>query len=539
MEQLDDTAAPLTAGAGAALVEATSAELPVGTILPFVGRFPDALQANGWWVCAGQTMDKKLHEELFAAIGIAFGQPALDQFQLPDLRGWFLRGTTDQAAEADRAEMDPDWASRRPAVTLSATAEPAGHLGHTQTYATAAPRKSFTASVDHLKITGWRDDAGCADRPGNYSATNEMTFPTTGGDLETRPMNKYVSYVIKVAGAVGPAPVTMPVGALATFAGVSNAPLIPEPPVWRLCFGYPVSRYDAPELFAALQFIHGGVDANTFVLPDYRGWFQRGVSDRSGFDPDAELRTPAYPTGAEGYQGNAGNRVGSAQPYATAVAIIPFTTTIAGIPTSDASKRVAGTAWNLVKTSGNTRTISLSNSGGDLETRPVNVAVNWYVLSAVQANPDPPYPIGGVIASGSTLAANPFWFPCDGRMLAVKEFPALYQAIGNTYGGDATTFALPDYRGRFQRGAGYTVTVDGVPTEYGVGTPQDWATGKPVKAFMGTLSGFPNDLLGAHGATNTGNAGDDGTLTFETCKGGGDKETRPRNVYVNFYIRAT
>jgi len=40
------------------------------------------------------------------------------------------------------------------------------------------------------------------------------------------------------------------------------------------------------------------------------------------------------------------------------------------------------------------------------------------------------------------------WALCDGRMLAIQQFQALYSLIGTTYGGTATTFALPDLRGR-------------------------------------------------------------------------------------------
>lgn len=41
------------------------------------------------------------------------------------------------------------------------------------------------------------------------------------------------------------------------------------------------------------------------------------------------------------------------------------------------------------------------------------------------------------------------WRFCDGSMLQVREFAALYSLIGTTYGGDGNfTFALPDLRGR-------------------------------------------------------------------------------------------
>lgn len=41
------------------------------------------------------------------------------------------------------------------------------------------------------------------------------------------------------------------------------------------------------------------------------------------------------------------------------------------------------------------------------------------------------------------------WLQCDGQVLPVNQYNALFSLIGNTYGGNgSTTFALPDMRGR-------------------------------------------------------------------------------------------
>jgi microcystin-dependent protein len=41
------------------------------------------------------------------------------------------------------------------------------------------------------------------------------------------------------------------------------------------------------------------------------------------------------------------------------------------------------------------------------------------------------------------------WRFCDGRLLIITDYDALFNLIGTTYGGDGqTTFALPDLRGR-------------------------------------------------------------------------------------------
>ncbi len=41
------------------------------------------------------------------------------------------------------------------------------------------------------------------------------------------------------------------------------------------------------------------------------------------------------------------------------------------------------------------------------------------------------------------------WALCDGQLLAISQFSALFSLLGTTYGGDGrTSFALPDLRGR-------------------------------------------------------------------------------------------
>ncbi len=57
------------------------------------------------------------------------------------------------------------------------------------------------------------------------------------------------------------------------------------------------------------------------------------------------------------------------------------------------------------------------------------------------------------------LFAGPFvpegWSACDGRVLPIRDYEALFSLIGTLYGGDgATNFALPDLRGRVPVGVG-------------------------------------------------------------------------------------
>ena len=47
------------------------------------------------------------------------------------------------------------------------------------------------------------------------------------------------------------------------------------------------------------------------------------------------------------------------------------------------------------------------------------------------------------------------WALCDGRLLPIAQYTALFSLLGTTYGGDGrTTFALPDLRGRIVVGIG-------------------------------------------------------------------------------------
>ena len=47
------------------------------------------------------------------------------------------------------------------------------------------------------------------------------------------------------------------------------------------------------------------------------------------------------------------------------------------------------------------------------------------------------------------------WAKCEGQLLAISQYNALFSILGTRYGGDGrTTFALPDLRGRVAIGSG-------------------------------------------------------------------------------------
>lgn len=67
-------------------------------------------------------------------------------------------------------------------------------------------------------------------------------------------------------------------------------------------------------------------------------------------------------------------------------------------------------------------------------------------------------PVDPYIADVSIFAGNfapRGWAFCDGQLLPISQYSALFSLIGTIYGGDGrTTFALPDMRGRMAMGHG-------------------------------------------------------------------------------------
>lgn len=56
--------------------------------------------------------------------------------------------------------------------------------------------------------------------------------------------------------------------------------------------------------------------------------------------------------------------------------------------------------------------------------------------------------IGEIMLWAGGFAPHP-WVPCNGRLLPISQYTALYSLLGTTYGGDGrSTFGVPDLRGR-------------------------------------------------------------------------------------------
>ncbi|MCX7092222.1 MAG: tail fiber protein [Methylobacter sp.] len=65
------------------------------------------------------------------------------------------------------------------------------------------------------------------------------------------------------------------------------------------------------------------------------------------------------------------------------------------------------------------------------------------------------YYVGEIRLFAGNYAPEGDWMKCEGQLLNVSQYQALFALLGTTYGGNgSTTFALPDYRGRIPVGQG-------------------------------------------------------------------------------------
>lgn len=165
---------------------------------------------TGFLYCDGSAVSRTTYAGLFAVVGTTFGSgDGSTTFNLPDLRGRFLRGTDGLST------LDSEAASRTAMNSGGNTGDLPGSL---QTYGTAAPNTAFTtpSGGTHQHTFSMANSGGLTlSQPagsvliwGSTTANSARTLTsstaeththniTSGGDSETRPINANVVYYIK------------------------------------------------------------------------------------------------------------------------------------------------------------------------------------------------------------------------------------------------------------------------------------------------------------------------------------------------------
>jgi microcystin-dependent protein len=151
-----------------------NSSVPVGTIISYAGN----IVPSGWLVCDGSEISRGTYSDLFIAMGVSWGEgDGSTTFNLPDLRGRFLRGVDEGAGN------DPDRSSRTALNTGGNTGDNVGSYQNDQ-----------FKSHNHGITTGGSFGNQVLRKDGSSSTS---TSTNNAGGTETRPKNAYVYFIIK------------------------------------------------------------------------------------------------------------------------------------------------------------------------------------------------------------------------------------------------------------------------------------------------------------------------------------------------------
>lgn len=170
---------------------------PAGMIVPFAG--PAENIPEGWLLCDGAAISRSEYANLYKAISVCWGTgDGATTFNLPDLRGMFLRGVSGESGN------DPDAGNR---VVLTDNGGNTGNnVGSYQGDAIRNITGSFYTSsvwpsenkgfvgIEIVGAGGGQSGSGWDSRSATFTFDASRIVPV-GND--NRPKNVYVTYIIK------------------------------------------------------------------------------------------------------------------------------------------------------------------------------------------------------------------------------------------------------------------------------------------------------------------------------------------------------
>lgn len=179
--------------------------IPAGTIVPFAGpKIPE-----GWLLCDGREVSRSQYLNLFNAIGICWGEgDGHTKFNLPDLRGMFLRGVSGDSGNDEDAES-------RGMLKENGGGNVGNNVGSYQGDAIRNITGSIDASTSHTNAQAFGETYPAVDgafkpimglqrQPSDGNSWNDMLrgfiFDASGAvptGSDNRPKNVYVNYIIK------------------------------------------------------------------------------------------------------------------------------------------------------------------------------------------------------------------------------------------------------------------------------------------------------------------------------------------------------
>jgi microcystin-dependent protein len=492
--------------------------VPVGSILAYAVDDLDSGLSSLWRFCRGDKLSKVDFPELFEMIKYSNGADDEDPnlFHLPDLQGYFLRGVGETSLTTGPA----------PAVVLP---------GSIQDYATAAPvNLKVQPSLPKSKIRAI-DPKNKAAENTNLPATNMVNYDDTSKQ-ESVPINIAMNFIIKVT----PSPI-IPIASIVPYAGMERD--VPDMPadlrLWAVCEGQEIETASMRYLnLLTVISARYGHNASRFNLPDLRGRFIRGVD----LNKDVNIRHDKNQRVAPpGLTADKVDVAGSTQSFATGQPNDPLTVTKLHFPPATTSDTLHDpNGISCLRMDNTAPSKSLEDS--DKETRPVNVNVQFLISLAEQYFDSDIMPVGAIIAiPGQGTPDDKYWKKCDGTSFLKRELLQLSAVCCTAWGSvDEHHFNLPDLQGQFLRGVDSS----------GTGRDPDRLLRNPLKTGgssqgVGSFQGhathininIPNSQLEVQVEADNTKTGFDLSAVNTDELGGWDKETRPINVAVQYYIK--
>lgn len=156
--------------------------------------------------------------------------------------------------------------------------------------------------------------------------------------------------------------------------------------------------------------------------------------------------------------------------------------------------------------------------------------------------------IGQIQAFGFNFAPRG-WAKCEGQLLPISQWSALFSLLGTTFGGDGrTTFGLPDLRGRSIVGIGSGPGLDpitwgekGGRYEIGLTGPNVPPHSHPVAVPVSGTNGEEATANGQHIANHTGGFNEEATAgqalaPFNTGNNSGGSPFNSRNPFLGINV---
>ena len=149
---------------------------------------------SGWLAANGSAVSRSTYAILFSTIGSSWGNgDGSTTFNLPDLRGTFVRGTGTNGTYGTAVGQAVGSYAADTYLNHSHTAT-STDAGHTHSYTTPGGNYSGGSPGSSYTLTS---NAGTTSTGTGYASISTTVATSTTGDTETKPKNYGVLYCIK------------------------------------------------------------------------------------------------------------------------------------------------------------------------------------------------------------------------------------------------------------------------------------------------------------------------------------------------------